>query len=144
MSPFLTSVPSLSITVIFIVGSTLCSTFSAMSTPASIPSSFIMSRERPMASAGIVESVVWSPSPRSSANARLRRSSISSSVVFIFRFYMFINLSAVTNNIWFTDKHGWSMPVLFVVIWFATENGHCPVDLLSKEKPHHFMVKRHF
>ena len=83
MSPGFTCAPSLMNTVTFNAGSNFLNTFKAISTPASTPSSFINRCCLPISSSGMQQSVVWSPSPISSAKAKSSRPSISSSFVFI-------------------------------------------------------------
>ena len=68
MSLGFTSSPSCIYCVMRSSLSNISNTFLATSMPAIMPVSLTISLERPMASAGIQQSVVWSPSPISSAN----------------------------------------------------------------------------
>ena len=81
-SPGFTCVPSCMNTVTFMSGSKRWNTSLATSMPARIPSSLISSFDFPMASAGIHDNVVWSPSPISSAKERSIRRSIKSFTIF--------------------------------------------------------------
>ena len=83
MSPFFTSAPSPINTSTFMVLSNLSNTFFATSTPASMPSSLMRRCDLPIASSGMQHSVVWSPSPMSSAKARSMSLSSNSSTVYI-------------------------------------------------------------
>ena len=90
MSPFFTREPSSKKTSICIVGSKRLNTLRAMSTPANIPSSLMRRWLLPIASSGMQQSVVWSPSPMSSAKARsIRASSSSFTDNMLFRFDLF-------------------------------------------------------
>ena len=80
-SPFFTSAPSFISTSTSSVGSKRRNTSLATSMPASMPSSFTSRRLLPIASAGMQLSVVWSPSPISSAKLRSMSLSVSSFTV---------------------------------------------------------------
>ena len=86
-SPFFTFVPSPISTSTCIVGSKRWNTSFAISTPARIPSSLISSFDLPIASSGIQQRVVWSPSPMSSANDRSISLSTNSSTFSIIYFF---------------------------------------------------------
>ncbi len=92
-SPFFTLEPSPINTSTCMVGSKRANTFLATSTPASIPSSLISNLLFPIASSGIQQRVVWSPSPISSAKERSISLSSNSStdniLVLIYGLYMF-------------------------------------------------------
>ena len=87
-SPTFTLLPSPMNTSTCMVGSKRRNTSLATSTPASIPGSLMRSFDCPMASSGIQHSVVWSPSPISSANERSMRRSFSSSTLSIFLLFV--------------------------------------------------------
>ncbi len=84
MSPRFTRSPSCSSCVIFRSGSKAWNMRFATSTPASTPSSLMMSCCLPRASAGMHERVVWSPSPMSSANQSLICSSRLSIICLVY------------------------------------------------------------
>ena len=90
-SPGFTQVPSSMNTSTFMVGSKRWNTILAISIPAKIPSSLISNFDLPIASAGILDKVVWSPSPISSANDKSISLSIKSFTIFssiVCSFYM--------------------------------------------------------
>ena len=74
-SPTLTLSPSCKNCVIFNSESNVAKMRFATSTPAKIPFSLIISCDFPIAVSGMQESVVWSPSPISSANQSFMSSS---------------------------------------------------------------------
>ena len=81
MSPFFTRVPSCMSTSTCISGSKRRNTSLAISTPARIPSSLMSRCDFPIASSGMQQRVVWSPSPISSANDKSISLSTSSSTL---------------------------------------------------------------
>ena len=83
-SPGFTCVPSCMNTSTFMSGSKRRNTSFAISIPANTPSSLMSNLDFPMASAGIQQSVVWSPSPMSSAKAKSIKRSFNSSTDNIF------------------------------------------------------------
>ena len=93
-SPGFTWSPSFINVSTCISGSKRWNTSRAMRRPARMPSSLISNFDLPIASSGMQQRVVWSPSPMSSEKARSIRRSLSSSTV-----YIYIILSVICRKI---------------------------------------------
>src|SRR3712207_6114508 len=143
-SPGFTSAPSLINTSTFIVGSKRLKISFATSIPASTPASFINSFDFPISVSGMHESVVWSPSPISSAKARSISLSINSFSLFICLIYSYLMYHILFFRLLQETIH----TILTVVCFQRTDNKTRlialplmidikPVDLILREEVLH-------